>query len=389
MDQFHQPAPSSIVIIGSGLAGYTVIREIRKLDKAVHVTLITKEPGYSYSKPMLSTALASSKGAQQLISANSEAMATQLEINIFSDTEVSAIDTASQVIETPKGKLSYGKLVLCLGADQIRLPLQGDARDKVITVNDLEDYAKFRQAILGKKKIAILGAGLIGCEFANDLALGSYEVDVIDLAPQALGRLLPAEAAQALQDKLGEAGIRWHFGTTVQSLDKNGDALKITLANGTIIESDVFLSAVGLRPRLDLAKSAGITTGLGIQVNRQLETSAKNVYSIGDCAEIEGLVLPYVMPIMQAARVLAPNLLGQTATLSYPAMPVMVKTPALPTIVSPPAKGAVGDWKINPVEGGIEARFESADGRLLGFALLGSATAQRATLTKELPPILQ
>ena len=123
MDQFHQPAPSSIVIIGSGLAGYTVIREIRKLDKAVHVTLITKEPGYSYSKPMLSTALASNKGAQQLISANSEAMATQLEINSLSDTEVSAIDTATQVIETPKGKLSYGKLVLCLGADQIRLPL--------------------------------------------------------------------------------------------------------------------------------------------------------------------------------------------------------------------------------------------------------------------------
>jgi len=94
------------------------------------------------------------------------------------------------------------------------------------------------------------------------------------------------------------------------------------------------------------------------------------------------------MPIMQAARALAPNLVGQPATLSYPAMPVMVKTPALPTIVSPPAKGAMGDWKINPVEGGIEARFEASDGKLLGFALLGSATAQRAAFTKELPAIL-
>jgi rubredoxin-NAD+ reductase len=69
-------------------------------------------------------------------------------------------------------------------------------------------------------------------------------------------------------------------------------------------------------------------------------------------------------------------------------MPVMVKTPALPTIVSPPAKGVVGDWKINSVEGGLEARFESSDGKLLGFALLGAATAQRGALTKELPPIL-
>jgi rubredoxin-NAD+ reductase len=220
------------------------------------------------------------------------------------------------------------------------------------------------------------------------LVLGSYEVDVIDLAPQALGRLLPEAAAQALQSKLSEAGVRWHFATTVQSIDRIGDALSITLANGLVISSDVFLSAVGLRPRLDLANAAGIATGTGIVVNRQLETSAKNVFAIGDCAEVDGLVLPYVMPIMQAARALAPTLLGQETALSYPAMPVMVKTPALPTIVSPPAKGALGDWKINTLEDGLEARFESTDGKLLGFALLGSATAQRGALTKELPPIL-
>ena len=389
MDHQNHSSPSGIVIIGSGLAGYTVIRELRKLDKTVPITLVTREPGYFYSKPMLSTALASKKTAEQLVSTNTEGMATQLEVTILGDADVSAIDTASQTIETSKGAISYGKLVLGLGADQIRLALQGNAANEVITVNDLEEYAQFRQAIEGKKRITILGAGLIGCEFANDLVLGSYEVDVIDLAPQALGRLLPEAAAQALQSKLSEAGVRWHFATTVQSIDRNGDSLSITLANGSVISSDVFLSAVGLRPRLDLAKAAGIATGMGIVVNRQLETSAKNVFAIGDCAEVDGLVLPYVMPIMQAARTLAPTLLGQATTLSYPAMPVMVKTPALPTIVSPPAKGAVGNWKINSLEDGLEARFESADGKLLGFALLGSATAQRGALTKELPPILQ
>ena len=389
MDHQNQSSQSGIVIIGSGLAGFTVIRELRKLDKAIPITLVTREPGYFYSKPMLSTALASNKSAEQLVSSNAEAMATQLEITILGDADVTAIDTAAQTITTSQGSISYGKLVLGLGADQIRLPLQGNAANEVITVNDLEEYAQFRKTIEGKKRIAILGAGLIGCEFANDLILGSYEVDVIDLAPQALGRLLPEAAAQALQEKLSEAGVRWHFATTVQSIDRNGDSLTITLANGSTITSDVFLSAVGLKPRVDLAKAAGIATGAGITVNRQLETSAKNVFAIGDCAEVDGLVLPYVMPIMQAARALAPSLLGQEATLTYPAMPVMVKTPSLPTIVSPPAKGAAGDWKITPVEGGLEARFESSDGKLLGFALLGSATAQRAALTKELPPILQ
>ena len=388
MDHQNQPSSSGIVIIGSGLAGYTVIRELRKLDKTIPITLVSKEPGYFYSKPMLSTALASNKSAEQLVSTNAEGMATQLEMTILSEADVTAIDTAAQTIATSKGSISYGKLVLGLGADQIHLPLQGNAANEVITVNDLEEYAQFRKSIEGKKRITILGAGLIGCEFANDLVLGSYEVDVIDLAPQALGRLLPEAAAQVLQTKLSEAGVRWHFATTVESIDRNNDLLTITLANGSVITSDVFLSAVGLKPRLDLAKAAGIATAVGITVNRQLETSASNVYAIGDCAEVDGLVLPYVMPIMQAARALAPNLLGQVTTLTYPAMPIMVKTPALPTIVSPPAKGALGEWKINPIEGGLEARFESSDGKLLGFALLGAATAQRAALTKELPPIL-
>lgn len=388
MDQTNPQSQSAIVIIGSGLAGYTVIREIRKLDKTIPITLVTREPGYFYSKPMLSTALASKKEAAQLISTPSEGMATQLDITVISECDVSAIDSASQTLQTTKGEVPYGKLVLALGADQIRLPLQGNAANEVITVNDLEDYARFRSAITDKKKVAILGAGLIGCEFANDLALGGYEVDVIDLAPQALGRLLPEAAALELQSKLSAAGIHWHLSTTVQAIDRQADTLVVTLENGNTITCDVFLSAVGLKPRIQLAKASGINTGLGVTVNRELQTNVSNIFAIGDCAEVEGLVLPYVMPIMQAARALAPTLIGQTTALTYPAMPVMVKTPALATVVSPPAKGAEGKWITTPVEGGLEARFESADGKLLGFALMGTATAQRGALTKELPAIL-
>jgi rubredoxin---NAD+ reductase len=380
--------PANIVIIGSGLAGYTVIREIRKLDKTIAITLISKEPGYFYSKPMLSTAIAGNKEPAQLISTSAEAMAAQLEISILSNSEVSAINPAEQTIQTNQGEIRYSKLVLALGADQIHLPLAGDAGKEVLSVNDLEDYAQFRAALTGKKRVAILGAGLIGCEFANDLVLGGYAVDVIDLAPQVLGRLLPAEAAQALQDKLSDAGVRWHFSTTVQSVNHQADGLAVNLANGEVITCDVVLSAIGLKPRVALAKAAGIKTNMGIVVNRTLETSVANIYSLGDCAEVEGLVLPYVMPIMQAARALAITLTGQATALTYPAMPVMVKTPSLPTVVSPPNKDAVGQWTINPSEDGIEARFESAEGKLLGFALMGAATSQRAALTKALPPIL-
>ena len=384
----HQNQSRPIVIIGSGLAGYTVIRELRKIDKDVPITLITREPGYFYSKPMLSTAFANSKLAEQLISSSSDAMAEQLNLTVLGNTDVHSIDAQARLLRTSNGEVGYSKLVLALGADQIDLRLQGTAANQVMTVNDLEDYARFREAIDGRKRVAILGAGLIGCEFANDLTLGGYSVDVIDLAPHALGRLLPEAAAIALEEKLSSAGVRWHFGDTAQSIDIHGDAIRITLANGSTIDTDVVLSAVGLRPRIQLARDAGIKTGLGIEVNRQLQTNLDSIYAIGDCAEVEGLVLPYVMPIMQAARALAPILLGQAASLQYPAMPVMVKTPAYPIVVSPPAKGAEGQWKNTNVDGGMLCRFESADGQLLGFALLGSATAERAALVKLLPPVL-
>ena len=384
----HQNQSQPIVIIGSGLAGYTVIRELRKMDKDVPITLITREPGYFYSKPMLSTAFANSKLAEQLISSSSEAMATQLNLTVLGNTDVHSIDAQARLLHTSNGDVGYSKLVLALGADQIQLGLQGTAADAVMTVNDLEDYAQFREAIDGRKRVAILGAGLIGCEFANDLTLGGYSIDVIDLAAHALGRLLPEAAATALEEKLSAAGVRWHFATTAQSIDVAGEAIQITLANGSVIETDVVLSAVGLRPRIQLAREAGIKTGLGIEVNRQLQTNLDSIYAIGDCAETEGLVLPYVMPIMQAARALAPVLLGQAATLQYPAMPVMVKTPAYPIVVSPPAKGAEGQWNNTKVEGGMLCRFESNDGQLLGFALLGAATAERAALVKLLPPVL-
>ena len=379
----------SIVIIGSGLAGYTLIREIRKLDKSVSIALVTRDPGYFYSKPMLSTAIASNKHAVDLISSSSEDMSNQFSIEIFSETEVTAISSSAKAIQTNRGLISYENLVIAVGADQASLSLHGNAKDKLLMVNDLEDYIKFRDAITNKKRVSIIGAGLIGCEFANDLILGGYEVDLINRGPQILGGLLPDLESKFLQQTLSAAGIKFHLDTTAVSINHSDQGLLLTLANDEVIATDVVLSAVGLKPRLEIAQAAGIETGVGIMVNRVLETSLSNIYAIGDCAEVEGLILSYVMPIMQAARALALSLTGQRTELAYPAMPIVVKTPALPTIVAQPAEGVAGTWRNVPVEeGGYLSRFESIDGDLLGFTLMGSATSQRGELTKQLPAIL-
>ncbi len=377
-----------IVIIGSGLAGYNVARELRKLDKQTPLAVISADSAHFYPKPTLSNSFAINKAPENIPISSPEQMASQLNATLRAHVRVTAIDPTRHAIRIGDETVTYSKLVLALGADQIRLPLTGSGADRVMTVNDLEDYARFRAAIEGKRMVAIIGAGLIGCEFANDLSGAGYRVAVIDIAAQPLSRLLPPAGGALLKRRLEALGVTWHLGTGVAAVDANGEGMRITLANGVSFDADVVLSAIGLKPRIALAEAAGLKTNRGIAVSRGLETSAPDVYALGDCAEVEGLVLPFVMPIMHAARALAATLAGKPTPVSYPAMPVLVKTPACPTIVSPPPAGAAGSWSITADDESVKSLFLGADGKLLGFALNGKATAERAALTQQLPPVL-
>ncbi|MCL4471893.1 MAG: FAD-dependent oxidoreductase [Gammaproteobacteria bacterium] len=376
-----------VVIIGSGLAGYTVAREFRKLDAETPVVILTADHGGFYSKPMLSNAFAQKKSADALLGKNSDKVAEELKAEVRAHARVTAIDPQRKQLTVNGAALSYGKLVLALGADPIRLPLPGNAAEAVLSVNDLDDHRRFREAIEGKKDVAILGAGLIGCEFANDLAGAGYKVHVIDLAPQVLGRLLPPESAAYMQRRLEAAGIVFHLGTTTQQVERSGKGVSLSLANGVTIAADAVLSAVGLRSRIALAETAGIKVNRGIVVDASLQTSCEDIYALGDCAEVEGKVLPFVMPIMQAARALAPTLAGNPTRVRYPAMPVVVKTPACQAVVSPPEPGAQGEWQVEEGENGVKALFQGG-GKLLGFALLGSAVAEKNALAAQLPAVM-
>jgi rubredoxin-NAD+ reductase len=377
-----------IVILGSGLAGYNVARELRKLDKSAPLTVTTADGGEFYSKPMLSNALTKRQAPEAIPLNSAEQMAQQLGATVRARTRVTAIDVATHRLTIGDEALAYSKLVLALGAAQIRVPIGGDAAASVMTVNSLDDYARFRAAVEGKKRVAVIGAGLIGCEFANDLAASGYEVEVVDIAAQPLPRLLPPPGGALLREKLAAVGVVWHFGTGVNTVDRDSGAYRVALGDGSVIRADIVLSAIGLKPELELARAAGLGTARGIVVNRYLETSAAGVFALGDCAEVESLVLPFVMPIMHAARALGATLAGNRTAVSYPAMPVLVKTPACPTIVAPPPPAATGEWRIETAPDSVKSLFVDASGKLLGFALNGAATSERAKLMKELPPVL-
>jgi len=376
-------------IIGSGVAAWTLVRELRKADPEAEIRLITADSGDFYSKPMLSNALASGKTAETLVMTPAAKFAEQQKVELIANTTVNLVDASARSINSSNGVFSYDQLVLALGADTIKLPVDGNGAADVVSVNDLNDYATFRKLLDGKKEVAVLGAGLIGCEFANDLLKADIHTTVFDLADRPLARLLPEQASLFMQNKLAEKGVGWKLGRTVSSITKTGAGYTLTDSTGEITEADLVLSAVGLRPRTELAKNTGLTVARGVVVNALGQTSNESIYALGDCAEYLGkFVLPYIMPVMQAARAMAQTLAGKPTEIKFPAMPVSIKTPDCPAVVNPPLPEHEGQWEITADENGVKALFKGKDGALLGMALLGDASKERQALTPLLPAMI-
>jgi rubredoxin-NAD+ reductase len=388
VDKVHAP----VVILGTGLAGYGLAKEFRKHDDETPLILITSDDGRSYSKPMLSTGYTKDHSANDLAQLDAGSMARMLKASVWTMTSVNEIDTAQQLIKVGDAQtaIHYGKLVLAVGAEVISPPIAGDALERVYSVNDLLDYDDFRTAVAKNKvkKVCIIGGGLIGCEFTNDLINGGFEVEAVDPLAYCLPTLLPEAAGKAVQAALELEGAKFHFGPLVTAVNGADEGVVVSLNNGETIAADIVVSAVGVRPRTGLAKASGIATNRGITTNRLLETSAPNVYAMGDCAEVEGHVLVYVAPLMAAARALGKTLAGELTEVSYPAMPVTIKTPACPVVVAPPAQGAQGEWSIAAEGNNVKAEFRDGSGALLGFALTGEATKEKMALQKELPAIM-
>lgn len=386
-----------IVIIGSGMAGYAAAREFRKLNTEQELIMICADDAANYAKPTLSNAFTGKKAPEQIALGDAAKMAAQLNMKIVNHTLVKSIEAQAHQLhlENAAGAASvqdYSKLVLAVGANPIRLAIAGDGSDDIHVVNSLNDYKAFRAHIdeCHEKRVVILGAGLIGCEFANDLQNTGHSVTVIDLAPQPLGRLLPAHAAEVFKENLEKTGIHFVLGTTVEkvSKDQHGSYF-VTLASGQSLKADAVLSAIGLQPNTALAKAANIHTRRGVVTNAGLETSQAGIYAMGDCAEVNGTLLPYVMPIMQQARALAKTLNGEQTAVHYPAMPVAVKTPAAPLTVLPAPVDADVSWETEELEDGMLAKAVDADGTLRGFVLLGAtAGKQRLALTKLVPDLI-
>ena len=390
----------SLIIVGAGLAGWTTAREFRKLDTTTPVLLVTADSGDFYAKPSLSNAFAQGRLPAQLVSTPAAKMAETLNVTLLAHTRVEAIDTAAQTLSVRNAgglqTLAFSSLVLATGAQAIRVPVQGDAADAVMSINSLDDFAAFHARLQAGaespgaplREVLIMGAGLIGCEFANDLAQAGMRVRVVDPGPRPLAALLPPEASAALQSALEALGVQFDFECTVRAVDHAAGQLQVTLATGESVPADAVLSAVGLRADTALAQAAGLLVDRAIVVNTFLQTSAAHIYALGDCAQyasapsllsMHGSTLPYVMPIMSAARALAATLAGTPTALAFALMPVSVKTPALPLVVAAAQTGLAGHWA---AAGESIWHWLDDAGQPRGFVLAGAQTSQRMAQAK-------
>lgn len=378
-------ASPHVVVVGSGLAGYGVLRELRKLAPDAKLTLVTLEDGHFYSKPALSTALAKGKVAETLVTTPAAKMVAQLKLDLRPGREAEAIDCAGKVLLTTGGPIFYDKLILALGADPVRPQVAGNAADRALAVNNLEQYRAFRESLPDAARVLIMGGGLVGTEFANDLVATGYKPIVVDLLGHPLAQLVPPGIGDMVRSALSDQGVRWHLGRKVVSIDRAGRGFRAELDDRTTIEADALLSAVGLRPHVRLAGEAGLEIGRGIKVDQTGRTSDPDIYAIGDCAEYPQGLAAYVTPIMAAARAIAPSALGTPTEIRFPPLSVQVKTTAYPIVLLPAPVGVDGIWdKAADDERGLKYLYHDTDGAVRGYVLTRDWCQDRMEMDKML-----
>ena len=373
-------ASKGIVIIGAGLAGWHVIDAIRAKDKDVPVTLITTDSGDRYHKPMLTMAISQNKQASDLVRATGADAAKAAQVTLLANTQVTDIDATAQTVQlisalrsdpvyTNYATISYDKLVLAMGAHPIfpkSLP-----EDLVWHVNHIERFGQLQEKLAtGSQHIAIVGAGMVGTEIAEDLLKAGHEVTLIDLNDAPLSQMLPAKATARIAEAVKSQGINFLGGYQVTDVIRINDGsnngnndgkLQVSYeplaSNEESTESkqsdilivDQVIASTGLTVDGTLPTAAGVEFNrrTGIEVDAPtLRTTTDNIYAIGDCMSINGVACRYVAPLRAQAATIADDILGLEHS-GYDHKPPMIrlKNKAISVMVTGVPQ-ANGNWQV-------------------------------------------
>jgi len=371
-----------IVIIGSGFAARQLVKNLRKQDANVPIVLIAADNCDEYNKPDLSHVISQNQLADALTRDSSASFAEQYNVQMHPNTRITSLDTTTKTLSSGESCWHYHKLVFAVGASAIVPPISG--HEHMLTLNSQQEYRQCEEQLLQAKRVLILGGGLIGSELAMDMCRAGKQVTVIDKSCSLLSSLMPVEASSRLQFCLQQMGVELVFNQQLVSLQPHQRAWLATLSNGRELLADAVVSSIGLRPNIQLAEQAGLQVNRGIVVDARLQTSAEGVYALGDCAEIEGKLLPFLQPIQFSAMTLAKNLLGASDNLKLPAMLVKIKTPNMPLHLAGETQRQDLQWTITSETQGMIAKGFDQQQQLRAFIVSEDHMKQAFGLLKTL-----
>ena len=329
------------VIVGAGRAGWQMAQALRAQDATMPITLVTACHGDVYDKPLLSVAMARGIAVDKLPRESGVDAARRLGVKLMARTQAVRINPASHQLRTSRGTLRYQHLVLAQGSQARDLPQCPS--NLCWRINHLQAYAGFRQALASAstpQSVAIIGAGLIGSELANDLALAGHRVTLIDVATRPLAACVREEQSDRLLQAWAGLPIDFVGGVQIATVTKvatpSPKALKqVTTQCGKVFAVDHIVVAAGLQTANRLARSAGLAWHNGIDVQPgTLATSVDGIHALGDCIAIGGQASRYIEPIGRQVQTLTANILNLPAVPFHQRrVPLRVKTTSLPLTV--------------------------------------------------------
>jgi NADH oxidase (H2O2-forming) len=289
--------PKRIVIIGAHAAGVDAASAARKTDRAADITLITEEKHCGYSRCGLPFVIGGQIPSFSSLIVFSPAYFQMMKLNLKTETKATNINTTNRTVETAdeNGKtenIPYDSLIISTGASSFMPPIKGKEKQDIRSLRTIEDGEKIDAAVKkGARTAIIMGAGLIGLETAIALQDRGLRVTVIEMLPQVLPQMLDADMAKIVQEMLEQKGINIQIGKPVEEILGTEKAMGV-VAGGEQFKGDLVVSAFGVRSNTQLAMNAGIALGdtKAIKTNARMETSAKDVYAVGDCAESTHIV---------------------------------------------------------------------------------------------------
>ena len=363
-----------LVIVGNGMAAARLVDELSRVALGRYaIAVIGDEPRLAYNRVLLSSVLAGETASHE-IELRPASWWQDRGVTLKYGCSASEIDISRRELKIENDEsIAFSKLILATGSAPLRLNVPGVNLSGVHTFRDSRDVDLLLTLAAQKKRVVVVGGGLLGLEAAYGLAKAGAPVTLIHLMDRLMERQLDAPAADLLKSLVERKGIAVLLNANTARIDGESRVEGVELADGRRIDADAVIFAAGIRPNTALAKEAGISVNRGIVVDDHLQTSAPGVFAIGECAEHRGTCYGLVEPAYEQARVLAQHLAGKDAAYPGSVVSTNLKVSGVSVFSAGDFMGADGSEQIvlSDVKHGTYKKLVIAEGRLTGAMLVG------------------